>query len=853
MVEKLNNKKLYLIDGSAFLYRAYYALPYLSNSRGFPTRVVFGFLKMLTKIIKEHKPTHIAVVFDSKKKTFRNEIFENYKIKRPPLPEEIRIQIPNVHRLLESLNIKILMQDGLEADDLIASLVKKFKNSIEICVVTADKDLFQLVGNNISVWHPLKDVFIDNDKVTEMLGIPPEKITDYLALCGDSVDGIPGVKGIGEKTAKSLLERFGSLEDIYNHIDEIEGKTKALLLEQKEMAFLSKKLAELYIKDIENVQISDFEIRKPNEIELRELLKELNFFEFIKEFNLDKIVDNSFPKLFELSKPNVKLSKNIFILLDTSKEHNRLFFTEDGKKVYLLKNIEKFFQNLEKNSKIYLFESKELYKMVDSDLLEKISIIDLSLYSYLLYPNANHNHTLEDVLKDEFGYIPLPESFQPTLFEDKETVQKSYLLKFLSKIAQKLEDEIKKEKELINLYEKIELPLSPILAHMEKNGIKIDLNKFREIDAEITEKINQLQENIYNLLGKKINLNSPKQLSEVLYGDLRIKPVKKGGKSLSTSSDILMELYDAHPVIPMIIEYRNVSKLKNTYIDVLPAFVANDGRIHTTFNQTLTATGRLSSSNPNLQNIPIKYDWGEKIRSAFVADDGFLLLSADYSQIEIRVLAHMSEDENLIQDFWEGKDIHTRTAMKIFGVLESQVTKEMRRQAKTINFGILYGMGSYSLSKELRVSQKEAEIFIKKYFENYDKVRQFRENLIEFAKKNKFVKTFFGRKRYLYEIDSPDHLVRNNAERIALNTPIQGTAADIVKLAMISVYESLQKEKINFKMLLQVHDEILLEVAEKDIDKAREIVMEKMTNVVDFKVPLEVKIGVGKNWFESAK
>lgn len=852
-MKELNSKKLYLIDGSAFLYRAYYALPYLSNSRGFPTRVVFGFLKMLTKIIKEHKPTHIAVVFDSKKKTFRNDIFENYKIKRPPLPEEIRIQIPNVHRLLESLNIKILMEEGLEADDLIASLVKKFGNDIEICVVTADKDLFQLVGNNISVWHPLKDMFINNDKVTEILGIPPEKITDYLALCGDNVDGIPGVKGIGEKTAKSLLERFGSLEDIYNHIDKIEGKTKTLLLEQKEMAFLSKKLAQLYVKDIENVQISDFEIGKPNEIELRELLKELNFFDFIKEFNLDKIVDNIIPKLYEISEINVKLSKNIFILLDITKERKRLFFTEDGKKIYLLKNIENFFQNLEKNAKIYLFESKELYKIVNANVLEKFSIIDLSLYSYLLYPNANHNHTLEDVLKDEFGYIPLPESFQPTLFEDKETVQKSYLLKFLPKIAQKLEDEIKKEKELLNLYEKIELPLAPILAHMEKNGIKIDLNKFKEIDSEITEKINQLQENIYNLLGKKINLNSPKQLSEVLYGDLGIKPVKKGGKSLSTSSDILMELYDAHPVIPMIIEYRNVSKLKNTYIDVLPDFVANDGRIHTTFNQTLTATGRLSSSNPNLQNIPIKYDWGEKIRSAFIADDGFLLLSADYSQIEIRVLAHMSEDENLIQDFCEGKDIHSRTAMKIFGVSEDKITKDMRRQAKTINFGILYGMGSYSLSKELKVTQKEAESFIKKYFESYEKVKKFREDLIEFAKKNKFVKTLFGRKRYLYEIDSPDHLVRNNAERIALNTPIQGTAADIVKLAMISVYETLQKANINFKMLLQVHDEILLEVAEKDIDLAKEIVMDKMTKVVDFKVPLEVKIGIGKNWFESAK
>jgi len=853
-MENLDNKKLYLIDGSAFLYRAYYALPYLSNSRGFPTRVVFGFLKMLSKIIREHKPTHIVVVFDSKKKTFRNEIFDKYKIKRPPLPEEIRIQIPNVYRLLESLNIKILMEDGLEADDLIASLVAKFKNEMEICIVTADKDLFQLVGDNVKVWHPLKDVFIDRESVIKILGIPPEKITDYLALCGDSVDGIPGVKGIGEKTAKTLLERFTSLEDIYEKINEVEGKTKILLLEQKDIAFLSKKLAELHIKEINDVRILDFELREPNEIELRELLKELNFFDFIKEFNLDKVVDNSLPVLSEIGETSIRISKKCFALIDISKEYRRLFFTQDGIKVFLLKEkeMEKLFVNLEKNSKVYLFESKELFKLIDFEALKNISIVDLSLYSYLLYPNANHNHTLEDVLKDEFGYVPKKESIQPTLFDDPEILRKTYLLKFLPHIAEKLEREIEKEKELVNLYEKIELPLIPVLAHMEKNGIKIDLNKFKEIDKEITSKIEDLKERIYSLLGKKINLNSPKQLSEVLYGDLGIKPVKKGGKALSTSSDILQELYDAHPVIPMIMEYRNVSKMKNTYIDVLPDFIAPDGRIHTTFNQTLTATGRLSSSNPNLQNIPIKYDWGEKIRSAFVADEGFLLLSADYSQIEIRVLAHMSEDENLIQDFCAGKDIHTRTAMKIFEVDENKVTREMRRQAKTINFGILYGMGAYSLSKELGVSQKDAEIFIRKYFENYEKVKRFRESLIDFAKKNKFVRTLFGRKRYLYEIDSPDHLVRNNAERIALNTPIQGTAADIVKLAMISVYRALQEANINFKMLLQVHDEILLEVAENDIDKAKIIVRDKMTKVVDFRVPLEVKVGIGKSWFEAA-
>ncbi len=849
----MKQQKLFIIDGSAFLYRAYFALPYLSNSRGFPTRVVFGFLKMLSKIIKEQNPTHIAVVFDSKKKTFRNEIFEQYKIKRPPLPEEIKIQIPNVHRLLESLNIKTIIEDGLEADDLIACLIKKFEDKAEIFIVTADKDLFQLVKDNVYVWHPLKDILLDSEKIKELLGIPPQKIPDFLALTGDEIDGVPGVKGVGEKTAKKLLEKYGSIEGIYEHIDEIEGKLKNILIEQKEQALLSKKLCELYIKDIPDLQLDDLVIQAPNEIELRELLKELNFFEFIKEFNLDKGIDVTPPRLIDV-KEITPLSDKVYLAFQLSENEKKVYVSEDGKKVFKidLRNGEEVLKKLLKSAKVYLFDGKALFKNFSQDTMEGTYFIDLSLISYLLYPNANHSHTLEDVLKDEYGYVPEPVEIQKTLFDDAFHDKKAFLLKFVPKIAEKLEKEISKEPDLISLYDNIEFPLIKVLASMEKNGVKIDLQKFREIDNELSEKIESLKREIYALIGKEINLNSPKQLSEVLYGDLGIKNLKRGAKSTSTSSDILQEIYDQHPVIPKIIEYRNVSKVKSTYVDVLPDFVDKDGRVHTTFHQTLTATGRLSSSNPNLQNIPIKFEWGEKIRSAFVADNGYLLLSADYSQIEIRVLAHMSEDDNLIKDFLEGKDIHTRTAVKIFGVTEDKVTKEMRRQAKTINFGILYGMGSYSLSRELNVSQKEAEKFIMKYFESYEKVKEFRDSLIEFARKNKYVKTLFGRKRYVYEIDSPDHLVRNNAERIALNTPLQGTSADIVKLAMVSVYNNLQKSNIDFKMLLQVHDEILLEIRDYQIEIAKEIVKESMENVVKLRIPLEVKIGIGKNWYESA-
>ncbi len=846
-------KKLYLIDGSAFLYRAYYALPYLSNSRGFPTRVVFGFLKMLTKILKEHTPSHIVVIFDSKRKTFRTEMYDQYKIKRPPLPEEIRIQIPNVYRLLDSLNIEVLVEDGLEADDLIASLVRRFKSELPIVITTADKDLFQLIDENVKIWHPQKDIFIDRAKVYEILGIQADYITDYLALAGDQSDGIPGIKGIGEKTARALVERFGTLESVYSHINEIQGKVKELLIQQKDMAFLSKSLCTLKITDLDKYELDNFKIREPKEIELRELLKELNFFDFISEFEINKGIDLSPPKILSYKNWKAIPSQKTFFLLSSEDNQPVLFLTQDGEKIFTARKdeIKSIFSSI--NSKnLYSFEGKNIFKYLSSINMSEIDFIDLSLYSYLVYPNANHVHSLEDILKDNLGFVPEPKGAENQLFQE-DIDKRSFLLKFVPSIANRLEKEIGQELELLKLYEQIEYPLSKILAKMEIWGIKLDINHFKKINLELEERIRSLQEKIFNVAGVQFNLNSPKQLSQVLYEHLNIKRIKKGNRSDSTAQDVLLELFSEHPVIPLIIEYRNLSKIKSTYVDVLPDYVDKDSRIHTTFNQTLTATGRLSSSNPNLQNIPIKFDWGEKIRSAFIADDGYLLLSADYSQIEIRVLAQMSGDENLIEDFLAGRDIHTATAVKIFETSPNKVTKDMRRQAKTINFGILYGMGSFSLSKELGVSQKEAELFIKKYFENYKKVREFRDGLIEFARSHKYVKTYFGRKRYLYEIDSPDHLVRNNAERIALNTPLQGTAADIVKKAMIDVYKALQKNNIDFKMLLQVHDEILLEISENQIEMAKNIVKECMEQVVKFKVPLEVKVGVGRNWFDAAK
>lgn len=848
-------KKVYLIDGSSFLYRAYFALPYLSTSKGLPTRVVFGFLKMINKILSDHKPDYISIVFDPKGPTFRHKMLTEYKIKRPPMPNEIITQLPYVNRLLEVMQIHTIVQDGFEADDVIAALSLANKDKYDVIVVTSDKDLYQLTEKGIKIWHPQKERFIDAQTVKEILGVAPSELTDYLALCGDAVDGIPGVKGVGEKTALKLITEFGNLENIYNNIDKLPERLQKLLIEYKNMAFLSRELCKLSIDRIPDVQIEDMSLKPFRKDALFDLLKELEFYDIIKELDVGEMVNMFVPDAETYDKADIK-GENVFLLFtqdEMGKEY--LLFTENGKKIYKLdKNYSEFFEDI-KQKQVFTSDAKKLIKFLIANKIPLFGFHDLSLISYLLNPGANHNHTIEDVFRDYYGFLPdRIQSNKPALFPENEKEKMSiFLLKNFVNLSHTFYAKIKKEKDLFKLYREIELPLSEILARMEIWGVKVDQNHLKEISADLEKRLENIEKEIYKLTDTTFNLNSPKQLASVLYEKLGLKSVKKGKKKLSTAADVLEELYDAHPAVPLILEHRNIAKIKNTYVDVLPSFVQDDGRIHTTFNQTLTATGRLSSSNPNLQNIPIKYEWGEKLRKAFIADDGYFLVAADYSQIEIRILAELSEDENLIEDFRKKRDVHTMTASKIFNIMPELVTKEMRRQAKTINFGILYGMGRYSLSRALNVSVKDAEEFIKRYFKNYPKVAQYREMLIEKARKDKFVTTYFGRKRFIYEIDSLDHNVRQNAERIAMNTPLQGTAADIVKKAMLDVFNALKSRHIVFKILLQIHDELLIEVEDVRVSEAMAVIKEKMEGVVNFRVPLEVKVGVGKNWFDAAK
>lgn len=848
-------KKIYLIDGSSFLYRAYFALPYLSTSKGLPTRVVFGFFKMINKILTEHKPDYISIVFDPKGPTFRHKMLTEYKIKRPPMPNEIITQLPYVHRLLDVMQIHTIVQDGYEADDVIAAISLASKDKYDVVVVTSDKDLYQLTENGIKIWHPQKERFIDAQAVKEVLGVAPSELTDYLALCGDAVDGIPGVKGIGEKTALKLITEFRNLENIYSNIDKLSERLQKLLIDGKKMAFLSRELCKLASDKILDIQLDDMSLKPFRKDALFDLLKELEFYDIIKELDVGEMIDTNVPEAENYYKAEIK-GENVFLLFvqnEVGKEY--LIFTENGKKIYkLYKNYSDFFEHI-KQKQVFTADGKRLIKFLITNKIPLFSFHDISLISYLLNPGANHNHTIEDVFRDYYGFIPdRIQSNKPALFPENEKGKMSiFFLKNFVNLSQKFHEKIKKEADLFKLYSEIELPLSEILARMEIWGVRVDQHHLKEISVDLEKRLETIEKEIYKLTDTTFNLNSPKQLASVLYEKLGLKSVKKGKKKLSTAADVLEELYDAHPAVPLLLEHRNITKIKNTYVDVLPSFVKDDGRIHTTFNQTLTATGRLSSSNPNLQNIPIKYEWGEKLRKAFIADDGYFLVAADYSQIEIRILAELSGDENLIEDFRKKRDVHTMTASKIFNIMPELVTKEMRRQAKTINFGILYGMGRYSLSRALNVSVKDAEEFIKRYFENYPKVAQYREMLVENAIKDKFVTTYFGRKRYIYEIDSPDHNVRHNAERIAMNTPLQGTAADIVKKAMLDVFYALKSRHIVFKILLQVHDELLIEVEDVRVSEAMAVIKEKMESVVNFRVPLEVKVGVGKNWFDAAK
>ncbi len=854
----MSKNKLFLIDANAFCYRAYYAIRNLSTSYGQPTNAVYGFINMLKKILKKHKPKFLGICFDVGRKTFRQEKFSDYKINRAPMPDNLVSQMPLIKEVISSYNIPIFEMEGFEADDVIATIAKKFAGkSTQVIIVSADKDMLQLVGDDVFVYNPLKeDAVCDKEKVKELFGVFPRKITDLLALTGDKIDNIPGVSGIGEVTARDLLKEFDSLEDIFSGLEKIKSeKLKATLKEQKETAFLSKELAVLNTEVPLKLDLEKFKIGTPDNDRLFKLFKELEFKSLLKELPVESSEDNAGLKVLEKD-------AEIQTFLDGLSSHKEFAFSfnnDSGDRKNLpemfichksnevekipVKNSAKFIPcfedskilkvgfNLKRSMVLFLERGEELKK----------PLFDVMLAAYLIDP-AKTSYALADLSWDYLEH---------RLAEEVNPAEEAHLIFRLKPI---LEEKLK-QMSLWELFLNVEIPLSLVLARMEFEGVSIDKSVLEKLSLELSKRINELIAEIYSQAGREFNINSPKQLSEILFKELKLPVVKKTKTGFSTDEEVLSKLAKEHKIAANLLEYRTLAKLKSTYVDTLPDLVnPQTNRLHASFNQTGTETGRLSSSNPNLQNIPIKTEIGRQIRKAFVPSkkDNWLIC-ADYSQIELRILAHLSQDKNLITAFKGGQDIHRFTAALIFNQKQAEVTDEMRDIAKRVNFGIIYGISPYGLSKDLGITQEEASEFIDAYFVRYPQVKEFMDAQIKKARKDGFVTTLLARRRYLPQINNTNMNLRSLAERQAINTPVQGSASDLIKLAMVNIQEELAKRNLESRLTIQVHDELIFDCPEKEWDLMKDLVKDKMESVLSLSVPIKVSIKYGKNWLELDK
>ena len=854
-------KKVILIDGNNLLFRSYYATAYkgsiLRNSKGFPTNALFGFINMLNKIISEENPSYMMIAFD-KGKTFRHEKYKEYKAGRKETPDELKKQFPVAKEIAKAMGIPCFEIDEYEADDIIGTFAKEvdLNDNFIATIISSDKDLLQLISNDVEVKLLKSNDYIRMNKNTfiETYGFTPEKITDLKGIMGDASDNIPGVKGIGEKGAISLIQKYGKIENIYNNIEEIKGKTKEKLLNDKENAFFSKELATIY-KDVPIDK--DLTKIKYNGItpKLIPLLKEYEFFSLIKKLNIKEEEEQK--QEYEI-KDSIHISKDSAIYIETigSYHDNKILgitiTNEDGNYFIESKNI----INITFSSDIvlYTYDLKKLYILFKYNKVEiKNKIYDLMIESYIL-----NYHIKEDIsyLMNICGYNGI--SCEEMLKKKNKLIKEDFIYNMIKKSSFIYQNRIKFYEELKNegylsLYEKIDLPLTYVLIDMEYTGVNVDKDYLLSMKKEVYEKIKELEDSIYTLAGTKdFNIQSPKQLGIVLFEKLGIPYPKKikSNKSYSTSVDILNKLTE-YEIVRKILDYRTYTKLYSNYIVGLIEYIKEDGKIHTIFTQTLTRTGRLSSTSPNLQNIPAREEYGKLIRKAFVPSGDGLIISSDYSQIELRVFAHMSKASNLIEAFNNNLDIHTKTAMDIYGVKKEDVTGSMRRNAKAVNFGILYGISSFGLSEDLGINVKDAKVFIDNYLKTYPGIKDYMNSLIKSAHDNGYVETIFGRKRIIDELENKNYMVRTQGERMALNTPIQGTSADILKIAMIEIYNELSKRNLKAKMIIQVHDELLIDCPKNEKDEVISIIKDKMENAYKLSVPLKVDIECGKNWYEA--
>lgn len=855
-------KKLLLLDGNSMLFRAYYATLYshrMTTSNGIPTNAIFGFIMMLNKAIETIEPDGILVAWDAGKKTFRHDKFEAYKGTRKPIDEELIVQFPIAREFLDTAGICRYEIEGYEADDIIGSMAKSHPE-VQTTILTSDRDLLQLVDASTSVLLMKKGItdmeLMDAAHFEEKYGLQPLQIIDLKGLMGDSSDNIPGVAGVGEKTATKLLQQYASVENVYAHIDEIKGKLKEKLEKDKDNAFMSKELATIYT----NVELP-FEI---DQVSFEGYKESVN--DFYKKYEMRSLMTTT----TQASKSAWPIKNVTSIDID---EEDLLLMPVCTKESFLIQKLYGFmipykeeilylrvedaledvgFKKLLRRKDLHTWDVKETNHLLDRYGFTTVDFKeDLHIACFLLHSQATDLDALVLAL-----HIQLPESFHDLSKKQKsveayaEQRMVPVMQVFTEELAKKEKSilETLKEDNLMELYENIEKPLIPILYHMENEGIDIDEHTLDEIGQATSLKMKELSNEIYGYADKIFNINSPKQLASVLYDDLGLKG---GGRKRSTSAEVLEKLRGVHPIIESLLEYRKFSKIMSTYIEGLKKHIQPDQKIHTTFNQTMTQTGRLSSSDPNLQNISVRDEEGREIRKAFVAKEGHVLLSADYSQIELRMLAHMANETHMIQAFQEDVDIHNKTATLIFHCQSDEVDSSMRRIAKTVNFGIVYGQTAFGLSTQLKISRKEATEFMDSYFASYPNIHQFMNTLIEQCKENGYVETLFHRRRMIPEINDKNFMTREFGKRAAMNAPIQGSAADLIKIAMIRVNEAMKKANVKSKMLLQIHDELIFEVPEEELDQMKALVKEAMENAMELRVPLKASIQSGKTWYEA--
>lgn len=864
-------KKLLILDSNSILNRAFYGVRYLSAKDGTPTNAIYGFLNILLKLIKEQEPDYICAAFDVKAPTFRHKQYEGYKAQRKPMPEGLAAQMPLAKDVLRAMGVTILEKEGYEADDIIGTVARLCEESEISCfIATGDKDDLQLASDKTKVILTVtksgynETIIYDDKAVKEKYHVTPTEFIDVKALMGDPSDNIPGVKGVGEKTAMSLIEKHHSIEYIYENIDDI-GLKGAMLQKMKdgrEMAFMSKELATINRNtpiefNAEECVFDGFE----NNGELYEILKRLELNSIIKKLDLsggDNVKENEdiFKDFsYQVGDKNMINGDKVTVVLDFDGDNISSAAVGVGNNAVVLNEQDDIKELLEDDSiaKV-MFDVKEAIVKLNGRIDIKNISDDTAIAAYLVDP-AKNEYTIEKLASEYFGtVIEKPEVKQLSLLDDVESDRSEYLAKCavaLGVLNDRIGDKIK-ENGQEKLYQEVELPLVTVLAHLEINGFLVDDNQLKEFADKLGEKIDALTNEIYMLAGEEFNINSPKQLGVILFEKLELKPVKKTKTGYATNADVLEKLRDKHPIVNFIMEYRQLAKLKSTYCDGLTAVVnPNTHRIHSVFTQTVTVTGRLSSTEPNLQNIPTRTELGREIRKMFVAKDGYVLVDADYSQIELRVLAHIANDETMINAFRNNEDIHAVTASQVLGIPLEDVTKEQRSSAKAVNFGIVYGIGEFSLAQDLHISVKEAKAYIESYLEKYHGVRNYMESIKEQAKKDGYVKTMLNRIRYIPELKSPNYNIRQFGERVALNTPIQGTAADIIKLAMVRVDNRLINEGLKSKLILQVHDELIVEAHKDEVDKVKQILSEEMQGAMELNVPLKVDMSTGHSWYDA--